>query len=113
MSENIPISDTVKTREVLIYDDSDRIRISLNAHFGVEPKVTIYKEDGTPAIEISSMEMDKDSRRIVLFGKKHNYRLYISSNENGVGATAYDEEGKFIGACDFSKNKETGEYDNI
>ena len=99
------IPDAIKTRSVLIYDDFDRLRMSLAAHGGVEPKISLYKEDGTPAIEISSLEMDLDSRRIVLFGKRHTWQLIITSNENGVGMTAFDENGKHTRSLIFFEEK--------
>lgn len=100
-----PITDVVKTRGLLIYDDSDRLRISLDAIGGVNPKITIYKEDGTPAIEISSLEMDSDSRRIILFGKAHKWRLWITCTNKGVGMTVYDKEGKILRSWDLEAKK--------
>ena len=96
MNEDQPISDVIRTREVLIYDDADKLRMTLTAYRGVEPKITFYKEDRTPAIEIASMEQDSDSRRINLFGKAHNWRLRITSNENGAAIFVYDKDGKCL-----------------
>jgi len=99
------ITDAVKTRELLIYDDSDRLRIALDAIGGVEPKITLFKEDGTPALEISSVEMDSGSRRIVLFGKAHKWRLWITCTEQGVGMTVYDKDGKYLKSWDLEGPK--------
>jgi hypothetical protein len=98
------ISKFVRTREVLIYDKSDRLRISLNANCDPEPKIAIYKEDGTPAIEISSVESDSDSRRIILYGNKRNFRLWLGSTTHGVGMTVYDYNGKFLRTVDLGGN---------
>jgi hypothetical protein len=95
MNDDSEISDVVKTREVLIYNDANQIRMALDGR-GVEPKICIYKEDGTPAIEISSMEMDSDSRRITLFGKAHKWRLSITCTTSGVGIVTFDQDGRIV-----------------
>jgi hypothetical protein len=105
MSKDRSIKDVTKTRELLVYDSRDRVRMSLHAHGDVEPKITIYKEDGTPAIEISSMEMDSDSRRIVLFGKAHHWRLYITSTDKGTGMTVFHNDGKLLKTWDLQRTK--------
>jgi hypothetical protein len=83
--------------------------MQLYAHKGAEPKMTIFKEDGTPAIEISSMENDSDSRRIALFGKGDKWRLQISCNDNGAGITVFDQDGKCIKTLTLSETDGTEE----
>jgi hypothetical protein len=91
-----PIIDSIRTRLLQIYDQSDRLRMQMYAHKGIEPKMTILNEDGTPAIEISSIEKDSDSRRITLFGKGHKWRLQITCNDNGSGINIFDQDGTCV-----------------
>ena len=93
MNDTQLISDVIKTREILIYDDENRLRIALHGR-EPEPKISLYKMDGTPAVEISSFETDTDSRRITLFGKAHKWRLKITCNESGAEIIAFDASGR-------------------
>jgi hypothetical protein len=98
------IKEVVKTRQLLIYDDSDRIRMALEA-YSPEPKISIYKEDGTPGIEISILESDSDSRRIILYGKGCKYRMWIGCTDKGVGVTVYDKDGKYLQSFGIDEEK--------
>ncbi len=98
MTNKNSISDVVKTRELLVYDDSDRLRISLFAGDGTEPKIVLHKEDGSPGLQLSIFEKDSNSGRIVMFGKNGDWRLVITSTDNGSGITVYDNHGKPLGS---------------
>ncbi len=104
-----PIIDSVRTRILQIYDQADQLRMQMYAGKGVEPKMTIFKKDGTPAIEISSIDKDLDSRRITLFGKGDKWRLQITCNDNGAGINVFDQDGKCIKTIMLSKTDGTEE----
>lgn len=82
------------------------MRISLSAHIGVEPKISLYDEDGSPALEISSCEKDSKSRRITFFGKAQQWRMQITCNNNGSGVTLYDQDGEYVQTLIFRKEEE-------
>ena len=101
MSEpnNEPIQDVIKAREILLYDDADRLRLSMSCYS--DPEINLYSQDGKQALTISTLEQDGNSRRITFWGKHPQFRAMIFSRDNGVGCTFYDKDGKNVGTVGY------------
>jgi hypothetical protein len=92
------ILDVIKTRQLLVYDDQDKLRISLFAGVGVEPKIILHRKNESPALQISHLEEDGDSCRLLFHGENGVWRMLISSRESGSGVTIWDEKGNLLGS---------------
>jgi hypothetical protein len=91
------IKEVVKTRQLFVYDKQNRLRVAIDGYNEIEPKISIYKQDGTPALEISCGDEKINSRKIVFFGEKHKWRLILTSTDKGAGINIFDKNEKLCG----------------
>ena len=103
MKKTIPIKEVIKTRQLLIYDEHDKLRMVVGDYTGVEPKISILKQDGTPALEISAGN-ENNSRKIAFFGDGLKWRALISVGDRGVGMEIYDKDENSCGTIGVMSN---------